>query len=426
MSTVWPHLRYLADFMEVTTTPLRWKLLSKKKDEILERSSRTNVAILDFPASKRPTCLTAKNIQELRQNLDDKSPRVYGRLIVAEDLSREVIEILGSKFDIDPDFFRDHITDYSWYNIRDRWMIPHNLKSAIKMQDWTRVRFIRPRYFETIESFEAAKQEANLFNVFRRPDNEQNSWEFLDRKCLVAISRTRTLLWLNTDYGHDPETIGMYNCAYISCLPAPPITYNRGYILGIILVDPTVTEGFPLWYGYRNWSPIPSMYSKDTRPSGPPRTSLFDDTVYWASSYPGFPSRLQDNSSKFEQILVLPTLNIACGEWKVMCELIKTRLAQVEWEVGFPEYFKLSINQGLINLSLKRLHSWRRLIPLYREMLAETINESIPLLSQFISHSATPSDDTQSSRGPKASSEQIILCDIISDFEKLSVQMKEL
>lgn len=168
------------------------------------------------------------------------------------------------------------------------------------------------------------------------------------------------------------------------------------------------------------------MYSKETRPAGPPRTSLFDDTIHWTMSYPGLSSRMQSNSPKFEQILALPTLNIACGEWKIMCELIKTRLAQVEWELGFPEYFKLSINQGLINLSLRRLHSWRRLIPLYREILADTLNESIPRLSQFMSHSATHSDDTQGASAAQTSSEPFTLRDIISDFEKVSAQMKEL
>lgn len=211
MSTAWPHLRYLADFMEVTTTPLRWKVLRQKQDERRERSCRTSVAILDFPDSGRPICQTAENTNELRQLLSDKFPKGSGRLIIVEDLSREVIEILGTKFDIDPDLFRDQISDYSWFNIRDRWMIPPNLKSATKMQNWTRVRFIRPRYFENIDSFEVAQREANLFNVFRRPDNEQNQWEFLDGPAIVAISRTRTLFWLNTDYGNDHETIGTHS-----------------------------------------------------------------------------------------------------------------------------------------------------------------------------------------------------------------------
>lgn len=39
------------------------------------------------------------------------------RLFVVEDLSRDVIETLGSHFNIDPSFFREHLVDYIWYNI---------------------------------------------------------------------------------------------------------------------------------------------------------------------------------------------------------------------------------------------------------------------------------------------------------------------
>lgn len=46
---------------------------------------------------------------------DDASVKL--KLFVVEDLSREVIETLGSQFDIDPSFFREHIVDYVWYNI---------------------------------------------------------------------------------------------------------------------------------------------------------------------------------------------------------------------------------------------------------------------------------------------------------------------
>lgn len=46
---------------------------------------------------------------------DDQSLKL--RLFVVEDLSRSVIEALGSKFDVDPSFFREHLVDYVWYNM---------------------------------------------------------------------------------------------------------------------------------------------------------------------------------------------------------------------------------------------------------------------------------------------------------------------
>ena len=209
MSTVWPHLRYLAEFMEVSTIPLRWKFLRGNGAERAERSCRTNVAILDFPSSGRPTRRSATSVGELEMHLHEKSIGTSVRLIIVEDLSRQVIEILGGKFDIDPCFFREHINDYSWYNIRDRWMSPPNLNSATRMLNWRRVRFVRPRYFKNNESFHISREEANRFNVFRRPDDDQNQFPVLDGEGIISITRTRTLLWLDTDYGEDHETVGM-------------------------------------------------------------------------------------------------------------------------------------------------------------------------------------------------------------------------
>jgi len=54
-----------------------------------------------------------------------------------------------------------------------------------------------------------------------------------------------------------------------------------------------------------------------------------------------------------------------------MAEYIKTRLNQIEWEISLPEHF---LKSGTTILdTLKKLHMWRRLVPLYREMLEETI-----------------------------------------------------
>lgn len=210
MSTAWPHLRYLADFMDVSTTPLRWKFLRGNDAERVERSGRTNAAILDFPSFGKPTRRTATSSDELEMHLNDKPIGTSVRLIIVEDLSRQVIEILGGKFDVDPGFFREHINDYSWYNIRDRWMSPPSFKLTARMLNWTRVRFVRPRYFKTNKSFQISREESNRFNVLRRGDDDQNQFTFLDGESIVSLTRTRMLLWLDTDYGEDHDNVGMY------------------------------------------------------------------------------------------------------------------------------------------------------------------------------------------------------------------------
>lgn len=186
--------------MEVGTTPLRWNTLRANQAERRDRSDRTNVVTLDFPSSGTPVRKTITSAQELESSLREISGNqrksIPTRMIIVEDLSSRVIEILGSKFDIDPAFFRDHIDDYSWYNIRDTWMNPPNLSTALSKQSWTRVRFVRPRYFRTKESFQKARDESNRFNVLRRPDDDQNQWPFMDGAAIIGLIRTRALIWV--------------------------------------------------------------------------------------------------------------------------------------------------------------------------------------------------------------------------------------
>lgn len=92
----------------------------------LERKKRmlkTKVHLLDYPRhSDKPKLYEYNTSEALKEKfakeLNDHDDSVKFRLWVVEDLSREVIETLGAHYDIDPSFFREHIVDYVWYNIR--------------------------------------------------------------------------------------------------------------------------------------------------------------------------------------------------------------------------------------------------------------------------------------------------------------------
>jgi hypothetical protein len=204
LSTKWPHLQLLADFMEIGTTPLRWPGMRDKipkNDERKERAGRTNVTRLDYlndgsvvserynnPASLK-TALTGGNLEK------DADKRGL-RLFVVEDLSRDVIEHLGRHLDIEPDFFREQIFDYAWSNTRDRWVNPPNLDMVARRNRWVSIRFVTARYFETQSCFQEGFREAQLFNVYRRPDDDQNNqsvWD--DREAIVGVTRTRASFW---------------------------------------------------------------------------------------------------------------------------------------------------------------------------------------------------------------------------------------
>lgn len=95
-------------------------------------------------------------------------------LFVVEDLSREVIERLGNHFDVDPDFFRAHIFDYAWFNIRDPFWDPPSLRMDAVARDWCQIRFCRTRYFPSPALLEKAQDAANKFNTGRRLYEDEN------------------------------------------------------------------------------------------------------------------------------------------------------------------------------------------------------------------------------------------------------------
>lgn len=85
--------------------------------------AKTRVSLLEYPLDGAkpvaPVGFTdSGELDRYIQGLKGKdASSVKLRLYVVEDLSREVIETLGSNYDVDPSFFREHLVDYVWYNI---------------------------------------------------------------------------------------------------------------------------------------------------------------------------------------------------------------------------------------------------------------------------------------------------------------------
>ncbi|SPJ91523.1 uncharacterized protein FTOL_13538 [Fusarium torulosum] len=95
-------------------------------------------------------------------------------LFVVEDLTRDVIETLGAGLAIDPRFFRAHIADYVWNNIRDPWREYPLLDIVARQQDWFQLRLVRTRYFPNEKDLHAGQDEVERFNIMRRMDADGN------------------------------------------------------------------------------------------------------------------------------------------------------------------------------------------------------------------------------------------------------------
>ncbi|KAF1929849.1 uncharacterized protein M421DRAFT_419616 [Didymella exigua CBS 183.55] len=418
LSRTWRPLRHLADFMQVGTSPLHWRYLHfpENQTELKDRRAKTNVTYIEYKPLKdsQPVPVTIDSADKLKTTLAALSHDPPGapplRLFIVEDLSTEVIEQLGSRFDVDPLFFREQIEDNVWYNIRDPWAIAPSLTASTKQRSWFRLRNMRLRYHKTGISYENGRQEVNKWNILRRPDNDNNHWAHKDEvqrdaqgdvlkdnkgnligKSVVSIMRTRTTIWIGKDK----------QCG--------------DGIVGIVLVDPTMEEGKPLWHDRTNWLPTTSM-GQGAPPLPTSDRSWYKDIVRTTAAFPWFEAELVHEIGP--QVLAYPTLYTVCAEWLIVCDYVKTRVSQIEWEVELPEVFRekekndLRSKSELIADSLKRLHTWRRHIPVFRDMVTEALQQALPAAARLTSVSAATE--------PKAFE------DIRPDFDRILDNIKEL
>ena len=200
--------------MKVTTSPPKQRFLTEENRR--ERASRTKVAILTFEPGNpvhRVDCDTSTDLFQACNKTSDDHDDVYARLIVVEDLSRDVIEILGSRFDIDPNLFRSHISDYMWYNARDPWVEPLELHIMAREKSYFQMRYIQTQYFRDKESYHEARRQAGGFNVLRRVDKD-GSWvrgiDIPDSD--VGLIRSQTSLWIRPNRHGENGTLGKSKC----------------------------------------------------------------------------------------------------------------------------------------------------------------------------------------------------------------------
>lgn len=392
----WIHLRLLADFMQIGSIPRDWaKSLRPKDDQDRQhqqkRWARTNICVLEYSqeraAVKERRIPTAQGgylgTEDIRRELrTDVSEDASFRLYVVEDLSRNVIEALGTEFEIDPDFFRAHIVDYAWYNVRDRWREAQPLEQLRGRRSWFQFRYVTTRYFESMDQFTRANKEANDFNILRRLDDDNSKGWWDSKEAVVAMMRARATFWLKPKGPKNSTAIGKIAPVVQLGTTSRQILTNGE--LGVLLLDPTVSEGLPLWRGHRNFHPAPSFAEppdqwpewdtlSHTSPEDRRRHYFFEDFVYWAQQAEAFGAEPEEGGAAPQAVEHLPLqalLHLVGAEWLTLCEYIKTRLSQVELETVDPEHFAATRH---VDVALGKLHLWRRLIPLYREMVAETI-----------------------------------------------------
>jgi hypothetical protein len=219
ISEGWPEIAWLADFMEVGTSPTKWKYLTKAHTE--ERAKRTRVTIVELTPGEESTRKDIQKSEQLAEVLNDPAfaDPEYARIIIVEDLSRDVIEALGTKYDINPSFFRGQISDFLWFNTRDPWVELSDLDHVGSERNYFNVRYMRPRYFASEASIKDAKDALGSFNVLRHVE-EDLSWRVRELKKpvgpTVGVVRSKTSLWIRKNKAGEKGVIGMFEILIVN------------------------------------------------------------------------------------------------------------------------------------------------------------------------------------------------------------------
>lgn len=232
------------------------------------------------------------------------------------------------------------------------------------------------------------------FNVYRQLQSDFNHSRFWDKvghnEAKIGHLRSRATFWINRP---DDKKPSINTEGQTEKNTQQENSTARQPTIGILLLDPTIEEGHPLWRQYRNWDRVPSMAEQDTISSedGPPQGkegSFFNEFIYWASRpevFKNFGPRhdheipptattaTTDPAPREPSPVCIPAqalLHTVCNEWLTLIDYIKTRMNQVDWEIAFPGNFLAKDEQ--IEKALSKLHYWRRVVPVYRAMLTET------------------------------------------------------
>ena len=130
-----------------------------------------------------------------------------------------------------------------------------------------------------------------------------------------------------------------------------------------------MSEGFTLWGGYRNFDDCPSM--TNPVPKGPPRSSAFEDVIHYTSS---LTTEEVTSIPKDPRVLFKKALLIVCAEWSTLVRYATTRITQLEWEIENPN---LQGHIGGLQVTINKLHTWRRRLPIFRTFVSEVLENVV-------------------------------------------------
>ncbi|KAM3419661.1 hypothetical protein BST61_g2994 [Cercospora zeina] len=330
-----PRLSLLADWMEVSTAPSSWTFLKSHPEVRNERAQRVRVAIIDYGTDDLATCEEHFSAATLQDSL--KATAVQGqsgiRLLICEDLSRDVVETLGSFYHIDPAFFLAHIDGSLLQPTQQRWSELVNSLSDTSAFHF-KLQYPRAHFFTMEEDYARAKREVKQFNVARSlvGGKERQPTEGLKPGSSVAVHLATTSLWIRK-------------------------SGDATAITGILILDPTLDAGTELRADYKpfNSSPLRTWPAAiGIRKEGPKQNSLFREVVDICSRFGPQDLRRIRNDPR---CIAMPVYGRVTADWLQVLNYFTAVLSTIEWQFEKQSWGEQPNN---LNETFTQLLLWRR------------------------------------------------------------------
>ncbi|KAH5583284.1 hypothetical protein HBI24_109380 [Parastagonospora nodorum] len=333
-------------------------------DEYSRLKNRIKLTIVEHMVNEKPTFTSVGKVEDLRTALATESRTLQGfhgndqptmRLYIVEDLSTDVVELLGSRYNIDPLFFSTQydFPDYGKGGLTEAL----RLQVSKKHRKWFYIDNVR-MYESGDERFWWEENDNNIseFNVQRRVSSHIVG----KNQDGISILSTRTAFWLEKDG-------------------------KGGPMVGVVLVDPTTR----LFHGhYRDKSitrPTTTSESKQTRA----QATWYSDIVEISSRFLGnqpFPPGTAINL----MAVVYPATVAVCAEWLKVCRLYSVFLDQIESEFISPS--DSGPKRSMIDKALNTLTRLRKYLPNWRRMVIATLEDAMPAATRLSKPDSHPQD----------------------------------
>jgi hypothetical protein len=358
------------------------------KKNIASKESWTpvNVTSFDYRPGTRPATTSFTDIQDLRKALYRNGPKASPsgssdapvlRLFLLEDPSCPMVELFGSRFNIDPLFFEAHVR---YEEPSARFSAPRLLASVTHRQ-WFQLENVRLLNFL---SNKTDKYTTRNINTYRRT-REIQSRNF---PYATSIRETLTTVWIGQDHRFPGTTIG------------------------IVLLDYVITVGDAVSEDPDSCVPTPDLKTALSQALPASTESSFENIVEMTSRYPWFTSARYDKGAVDNSIIVCPAIYAVCAEWLVVCRDFERHMEDIEFDLRHAANFAMREKQ--INGCLSEAEEWRTHIRSWLKMVKETLDRSLPVAARFTAGTMnTPQKDST-------------LDNIIPDFKRVLQNLQEL